>query len=79
MKQANINFLRTSHYPDREYIYELCDRYGIYVMDEANHETHGCRNTRLTGISRGSLGLCWRRGRGEILSCQCEGGHGDFI
>ncbi|MBQ5575155.1 MAG: beta-galactosidase, partial [Bacteroidales bacterium] len=41
MKQANINFLRTSHYPDREYIYELCDRYGIYVMDEANHETHG--------------------------------------
>ena len=41
MKQANINFLRTSHYPDREYIYELCDRWGIYVMDEANHETHG--------------------------------------
>ena len=41
MKQANINFLRTSHYPDREYLYELCDRYGIYVMDEANHETHG--------------------------------------
>ncbi len=41
MKQANVNFLRTSHYPDREYLYELCDRYGIYVMDEANHETHG--------------------------------------
>ena len=41
MKQANINFLRTSHYPDREYIYELCDKWGIYVMDEANHETHG--------------------------------------
>ena len=41
MKQANINFLRTSHYPDREYLYELCDRLGIYVMDEANHETHG--------------------------------------
>ena len=41
MKQANVNFLRTSHYPDREYIYELCDRWGIYVMDEANHETHG--------------------------------------
>ena len=41
MKQANINFLRTSHYPDREYIYELCDRWGIYVMDEANQETHG--------------------------------------
>ena len=41
MKQANINFLRTSHYPDREYLYELCDRWGLYVMDEANHETHG--------------------------------------
>ena len=41
MKQANVNFLRTSHYPDREYLYELCDRWGIYLMDEANHETHG--------------------------------------
>lgn len=41
MKQANVNFLRTSHYPDREYLYELCDRWGVYVMDEANHETHG--------------------------------------
>ena len=41
MKQANINFLRTSHYPDREYLYELCDKWGVYVMDEANHETHG--------------------------------------
>ena len=41
MKQANINFLRTSHYPDREYLYELCDRWGLYVMDEANHESHG--------------------------------------
>ncbi len=41
MKQANINFVRTSHYPDREYFYELCDRYGLYVMDEANQETHG--------------------------------------
>ncbi|MBR1388598.1 MAG: beta-galactosidase [Prevotella sp.] len=41
MKQANINFVRTSHYPDREYFYELCDRYGLYVMDEANQESHG--------------------------------------
>lgn len=41
MKQANINFLRTSHYPDMPYLYELCDRYGIYVMDEANQESHG--------------------------------------
>jgi len=41
MKQANINMLRTSHYPDAPYLYELCDRYGIYVMDEANQESHG--------------------------------------
>ncbi|MDE5586701.1 MAG: DUF4981 domain-containing protein, partial [Muribaculaceae bacterium] len=41
MKQSNINFLRTSHYPDRPILYELCDRYGIYVMDEACQESHG--------------------------------------
>ena len=41
MKQANVNMLRTSHYPDSPYLYELCDRYGIYVMDEANQESHG--------------------------------------
>ncbi|MCH5233709.1 MAG: DUF4981 domain-containing protein [Muribaculaceae bacterium] len=41
MKQANINFLRTSHYPDMPYLYELCDELGIYIMDEANQESHG--------------------------------------
>ena len=41
MKQANVNFLRTSHYPDDPYLYELCDRLGIFVMDEANQESHG--------------------------------------
>lgn len=41
MKLCNINFLRTSHYPDDPYLYELCDRYGLFVMDEANQETHG--------------------------------------
>ena len=41
MKQGNVNFLRTSHYPDDPYLYELCDRWGIYVMDEANQESHG--------------------------------------
>lgn len=41
MKQANINMLRTSHYPDSPILYELCDRYGLYVMDEANQESHG--------------------------------------
>ncbi len=41
MKQANINFVRTSHYPNDPLFYELCDEYGLYVMDEANQESHG--------------------------------------
>jgi beta-galactosidase/beta-glucuronidase/acetyl esterase/lipase/lysophospholipase L1-like esterase len=41
IKQANINYVRTSHYPNDPYWYELCDEYGIYVMDEANQESHG--------------------------------------
>ena len=41
MKQQNINALRCSHYPNSSYIYELCDRYGLYVIDETNLETHG--------------------------------------
>jgi beta-galactosidase len=40
MKQANLNAVRTSHYPNDPRFYELCDEYGLYVMDEANHETH---------------------------------------
>ena len=40
MKQMNINAVRTSHYPDDDYWYELCDRYGLYVWDEANIESH---------------------------------------
>ena len=41
MKQLNINAVRTCHYPDANYWYELCDKYGIYVIAEANVETHG--------------------------------------
>lgn len=40
-KQNNINSVRTSHYPNQSYWYELCDEYGIYVIDEMNLETHG--------------------------------------
>jgi beta-galactosidase len=43
MKQANINAVRTCHYPDDTFWYELCDRYGLYDMDEADIETHGLR------------------------------------
>ncbi len=41
MKRHNINTVRTSHYPDDPRWYELCDRYGLYVIDEANIESHG--------------------------------------
>ncbi len=41
MKRHNINAVRTSHYPNHPAFYELCDRYGLYVMDEANVESHG--------------------------------------
>jgi len=41
MKQFNINAVRTSHYPNVPRWYELCDEYGIYVVDEANVESHG--------------------------------------
>jgi beta-galactosidase len=40
MKQFNFNAVRTSHYPNAPEWYELCDRYGLYVIDEANIETH---------------------------------------
>ncbi len=43
MKQFNFNAVRTSHYPNDPYFYDLCDKYGLYVMDEANVESHGVR------------------------------------
>lgn len=43
MKQANINAVRTAHYPNLPLWYELCDEYGLYVMDEADIEEHGLR------------------------------------
>lgn len=49
MKQNNINAVRTCHYPNDPYWYELCDRYGLYVVAEANLESHGM------GFGSGSL------------------------
>ncbi|TFF87832.1 MAG: DUF4981 domain-containing protein, partial [Promethearchaeota archaeon] len=43
MKQNNINAVRTSHYPNNPIFYDLCDKYGIYIMDENNLESHGAR------------------------------------
>lgn len=44
MKELNINAVRTSHYPNDPTFYKLCDEYGIYVMDEANVESHNGRS-----------------------------------
>ena len=41
LKQNNFNAVRTAHYPNHPHWYELCDQYGLYVVDEANIETHG--------------------------------------
>lgn len=41
MKSNNINAVRTCHYPNNTYWYDLCDKYGVYVLDEACLETHG--------------------------------------
>lgn len=41
IKQFNFNCIRTAHYPNDPYFYDLCDQYGILVIDEANFETHG--------------------------------------
>ena len=48
MKRLNVNAIRTSHYPDNPYFYDLCDRLGFYVLAEANVECHG--NTRLSHL-----------------------------
>lgn len=49
MKQNNINSIRTSHYPDDPYFYDMCNEYGFYVMDECEVETHGVRRKGVPG------------------------------
>ena len=41
MKRHNINAIRTCHYPNRSFLYRLCDKYGLYLIDEMNVESHG--------------------------------------
>lgn len=57
MKQYNINTVRTAHYPNDPRWYELCNRYGLYVIDEANVESHGM------GYGKASLGhvVSWQK------------------
>lgn len=48
MKRNNINSIRTAHYPANEYLYDLCDEYGLMVIDEANIEDHEIRATKMS-------------------------------
>ena len=50
MKRNNINAVRTCHYPNQSYLYELCDRYGLYMIDEVNLESHGSWDPIARGI-----------------------------
>jgi beta-galactosidase len=55
MKTHNINAVRTSHYPNQSVWYELCDEYGLYVIDETNLETHGTWQYGQQGIHEGNV------------------------
>lgn len=50
MKQNNINAVRTSHYPDNQVLYDLCDELGLYVIAENNMETHGTWNNEAAAL-----------------------------
>ncbi len=86
LKSFNFNAVRTSHYPDDPRWYELCDQYGIYVMDEANFESHA-NFPRLARDRRWKLQLAARvermirqnRSHTSILfwSLGNEAGHGE--
>ncbi|WP_425954816.1 glycoside hydrolase family 2 TIM barrel-domain containing protein [Xylanimonas sp. McL0601] len=52
MKRANINAVRTSHYPNNSFFYELADQYGLYIVDEMNVEAHGVWDEIIQGRRR---------------------------
>lgn len=57
MKSLNVNAVRTSHYPSSPLFYEMCDRYGLYVMSETDLESHGCDDC---GDERKTLDDCYK-------------------
>ncbi len=76
MKQANINAIRTSHYPDDPYFYDLCDEMGFYVMDETDLESHGVRRKNCPGDDPRWTGTCVDRAQRMVLrdrnhACVC--------
>lgn len=85
MKRLNINAVRTSHYPNNPYFYDLCDKHGIYVLAEADVECHG--NTGLSSVAlfrrpmaaRNVNQVLWMRNHASIClwSAGNESGSGD--
>ena len=67
MRQLHFNAVRTSHYPNDERWYDLCDEYGLYIWDEANIETHSLYN-RLCHDPAWLPAFLWRGAR----MVQCE-------
>ena len=55
MKESNFNAVRSSHYPNVPYFYQLCDEYGFFVIAEADNESHG---TQSPVFKRFQLGKC---------------------
>lgn len=71
MKAHNVNALRTSHYPNSPMMYQLCDEYGLYVIDEADFESHGCVDVYND--------YKWSRGYGGIALLACDPSFKDAI
>lgn len=65
MKRLNINAIRTSHYPDNPYLYDLCDEMGLYVVAEANVECHGAQQLSSNPTFRK---LIVERNRNQVLT-----------
>ena len=78
MKRHNVNAVRSSHYPDQQTWYDLCDEYGLYVMDEANVETHGLSYRR--NILPGNDAI-WHNGYIDRVSSMvhCDKNHPSII
>ena len=66
-KEFNINAVRTSHYPPDPLFIELCDMYGLYVIDEADIETHGLSSTKQVSKKAGWKNRYWDRVKGMYM------------
>ncbi|MDO4634144.1 MAG: glycoside hydrolase family 2 TIM barrel-domain containing protein [Eubacteriales bacterium] len=73
MKQNNINAVRTCHYPNQTYLYQMCDRLGLYVIDETNIETHGLWDAIESGQEE--LSFAVPGDRKEYLELICDRGN----